>query len=162
MYIGGMQDKPREVDKAMKTKKMASDIFRGVLILCVGVLLLSGCDAALTVGGRTMGVRSGNFIFTDGYLTSSYNFHIDKVWKACEKTLTDMKASDLDKKMKISTGAMTAVIQDDKIQINVEYASQTQTLVSIRIGMAGNNMASQLIHEKIAGNLLKSVEQEKP
>jgi hypothetical protein len=146
----------------MKSKKMTSDIFRGILILCVGVLLISGCDAVLTVGGRTMGVRSGNFIYTDGYLTSSYNFPIDKVWKACEKTLTDMKASSLDKKMKISTGAMTAVIQDDKIQINVEYASQTLTLVSIRIGMAGNNMASQLIHEKIAGNLLKAVEQEKP
>ena len=141
---------------------MASDIFRGIIILCVGVLLISGCDAALTVGGRTMGVRSGNFIYTDGYLTTSYNFPIDKVWKACEKTLTDMKASGLDKKMKISTGAMTAVIEDDKIQINVEYASQTQTLVSIRIGMAGNNMASQLIHEKIAGNLLKAEEQEKP
>ena len=162
MYIGGMQDRSREVDKAMKTKKMASDIFRGIIILCVGVLLISGCDAALTVGGRTMGVRSGNFIYTDGYLTTSYNFPIDKVWKACEKTLTDMKASGLDKKMKISTGAMTAVIEDDKIQINVEYASQTQTLVSIRIGMAGNNMASQLIHEKIAGNLLKAEEQEKP
>jgi flagellar basal body rod protein FlgG len=112
----------------MKSKKMTSDIFRGILILCVGVLLISGCDAVLTVGGRTMGVRSGNFIYTDGYLTSSYNFPIDKVWKACEKTLTDMKASSLDKKMKISTGAMTAVIQDDKIQINVEYASQTLTL----------------------------------
>jgi hypothetical protein len=70
--------------------------------------------------------------------------------------------SGLDKKRKISTGAMTAVAHDEKVQINVEYISQEKTLVSTRIGMAGNNMASQLIHEKIAGNLLKSVEQEKP
>ena len=146
----------------MKTKQMTSDIFRGILILCVGVLLISGCDAALTVGGRTMGVRSGNFIYTDGYLTASYDFALDKVWKSCEKTLTDMKVSGLDKKRKISTGAMTAVAHDEKVQINVEYISQEKTLVSIRIGMAGNNMASQLIHEKIAGNLLKAKEQEKP
>jgi hypothetical protein len=133
-----------------------------IQILCIGVLLISGCDAALTVGGKTMGVRSGNFIFTDGYLAASYNFSLDKVWKACEKTMTEVKASGLDKKMKISTGVMTAVVHDEKVQINIEYLSQEKTMVAIRIGMAGNNMASQLIHEKIAGNLLKAVEQKKP
>lgn len=141
---------------------MKADIFRGILILCIGILLISGCDTAFTVGGRTMGIRSGNFIFTDGYLSSSYNFSLDKVWKACEKTMTDMKATGIEKKMKISTGTITAIVQDEKVQINVEYASQTQTLVSIRIGIAGNNMASQLIHEKIAGNLLQAAEPEKP
>lgn len=133
-----------------------------IQILCIGVLLISGCDAALTVGGKTMGVRSGNFIFTDGYLATSYNFSKDKVWKACEKTMTDMKASGLDKKMKISTGAMTAIVHDEKVQVNIEYVSPEKTMVAIRIGMAGNNMASQLIHEKIAGNLLKAAEPEKP
>ena len=130
--------------------------------MCVGALLLSGCDAALTVGGRTIGVSSGNFVFTDGYLTGSYNFAIDKVWKACEKTLINMKASEIEKNMKISTGNMTAVIQDDKVRINVEYISPEQTSVSIRVGMAGNNLASQLIHGKIAENLLKAKDQGKP
>jgi len=152
----------KEVGKTMKTKKMKSDIFRGILILCIGILLISGCDTAFTVGGRTMGIRSGNFIFTDGYLTSNYNFSIDKVWKVCEKTMTDMKATGIEKKKKISAGTITAIVQDEKVQINVEYASQTQTLVSIRIGMSGNNMASQLIHEKITDNLLKAAEPEKP
>ena len=133
-----------------------------IQILCISVLLISGCDAALTVGGKTMGVRSGNFIFTDGYLTTSYNFPLDKVWKACQKTLTDVKASGLDKKMKISTGAMTAVVHDEKVRINIEYVSPEKTLVAVLVGMAGNNMASQLIHEKIAGNLLKAAEQENP
>jgi len=130
-------------------------------ILCIGALLTTGCDAALTVGNRTIGVSSGNFIFTDGYLTGSYNYSIDKVWKACEETLSAMKASDIEKNMKIATGSMTAVIQDDKVQINVEYVSPKQTSVSIRVGMAGNNLASQLIHEKISANLLKKTTQEK-
>lgn len=133
-----------------------------IQILCISVLLISGCDTALTVGGKTMGIRSGNFIFTDGYLTTSYNFPLDKVWKACEKTMTDMKASGLDKKMKISTGAMTAVVQDEKVRINIEYVSQEKTLVAIRIGIAGNNLASQLIHDKIADSLLKARNQENP
>ncbi len=146
----------------MKTKIMTSDIFQKTLLLCVGILLFSGCDTSFTVGGRTMGIRSGNFIFTDGYLTANYDFAIDKVWKACEKTMTDMKATGIEKKKKISEGTITAIVQDEKVQINVEYASQEKTLVSIRIGMAGNNMASQLIHEKITGNLLKAAESGKP
>jgi hypothetical protein len=142
-------------------KIMTSNISRWISLWCMGVLLISGCDAAFTVSGRTMGVSSGNFIFTDGYLTANYNFPLHKVWKACEKTLMDMKATGVEKQMKISLGTMNAVIQDEKIQINVEYASQEQTSVSIRVGMAGNNLASQLIHEKIAANLLKAADQVK-
>jgi hypothetical protein len=146
----------------MKTKEKTSDILRKVMLLCIVALLISACDTAFTVGGRTMGIRSGNFIFTDGYLTSNYNFPINKVWKACEKTMADMKATGTEKNKKISEGSIIAIVQDEKVQINVEYASPTQTLVSIRIGIAGNNMASQLIHEKIAGNLLKATAKEKP
>ena len=97
-----------------------SDTVKWVQLLCISVLLILGCDAALTVGDRTIGVSSGNFVFTDGYLSASYNFPFDRVWKACEKTL-----------------------------------------VSVRIGMAGNNMASQLLHEKIANNLLKAADRQK-
>jgi hypothetical protein len=139
-----------------------SDAVKWVQLLCIGVLLISGCDAALTVGGRTVGVSSGNFVFTDGYLSANYNFPLDKVWKACEKTLTDMKASDVEENKKISTGAMNAIVYDEKVQITLEYVTSGKTLVSVRIGMAGNNMASQLIHEKIANNLLKAADQQKP
>ena len=139
-----------------------SDTVKWVQLLCISVLLILGCDAALTVGDRTIGVSSGNFVFTDGYLSASYNFPFDKVWKACEKTLTDMKASDLEEKKKISTGAMNAIVQDEKVQITLEYISPEKTLVSVRIGMAGNNMASQLLHEKIANNLLKAADRQKP
>ena len=143
-------------------RKTKSDTVKWVQLLCIGVLLISGCDTALTVGDRTIGVSSGNFIFTDGYLSSTYNFPLDKVWKACIKTLTDMKAYDLEEKKKISTGAMNAVVQDEKVQITLEYVSPGETLVSVRIGMAGNNIASHLIHEKIANNLLKAADQQKP
>jgi S-adenosylmethionine synthetase len=77
------------------------------------------------------------------------------VWKACEQTLADMKASSVEKERKISSGTLTAIAHDEKVQIVVEYVSKVQTSVSVRIGLSGNNMASQLIHEKIANNLLK-------
>ena len=140
-------------------RTIKSHIIRWSRILFVSVLLISGCDTALTVSGRTVGVSSGKFIFTDGSLYADYNSPFDKVWKACKKTITDMKASGIEEKKKISTGVINAVVQDEKVQIIVEYLSQEKTSVSVRTGMAGSIMASQLIHEKIANNLLKFAEQ---
>jgi hypothetical protein len=126
----------------------------GVLLLCA--FLISGCDTALTVGGRTIGVRSGHFLFTDGYLATNYNYSLKEVWKACEQVMTEMKATGIEKNLKIAKGTINAFAHDEKIQILVEYVSKEQTSVSIRVGLSGNNMASQLIHEKIANSLLRS------
>ena len=124
-----------------------------LFIFCT--VLACGCDASFTVANRTIGVNSGNFIFTDGSLTTNYNYPFDEVWKACEQTLVDMKVTAVEKNLKIATGSMNGVAQDEKLQIHVEYVSKNQTSVSVRVGMSGNNMASHLIHEKIANNILK-------
>ena len=130
------------------------------LFLCL--MLIAGCDTALTVGSRTIGVSSGNFIYTDGYLMTSYNYPIDKTLKICEKTLLDMKATIIEKKQKISTATITATAYDEKINIMIEYILKDQTSVSVRVGLSGNNIASQLIHDKIAENLMKASIAEKP
>ena len=127
----------------------------------IGILLITGCDTALTVGSQTIGVSSGNFIYTDGYLMVSYSYPIDKVWRACEQTLADMKASAVEKNLKIATGKIAAIAYDEKIQILVEYESKNQSTVSVRVGLSGNNIASQLILDKITNNLLKPAITEK-
>jgi len=126
-----------------------------ILILVVGVFLLSGCDAAFVMGDKVVGVSSGKFIYTDGILTTDYPSSFDTVWKACEKAIADMKTSDVVKDKKIATGMIDAVASDEKIHISVKYAAKNLTTVAIRVGLAGNNLASQLIHEKIKKNLFK-------
>lgn len=125
------------------------------------IVLMAGCDTALTVGSKTIGVSSGDFIYTDGYLNTFYNFPLDKVWTACEQTLADMKASVIEKERRIASGKIIATAYDEKVQITVEYISKTQTSVSVRVGVSGNNMASQLIHDKIGNKLLRSAIPEK-
>lgn len=139
----------------MKTSTVAASKNHCIWLLILFTILTTGCDTALTVGNRTIGVSSGNFIFTDGSLTTNYRYPLDEVWKASEQTLADMKATAVEKNLKIASGSMSAVVQEEKLRILVEYVSKNQTSVSIRVGMSGNNMASQLIHEKIAKNILK-------
>jgi hypothetical protein len=127
----------------------------GFMFLVPALLLMTACDTAFTVGSRTIGIRSGEFIYTDGYLRATYTFPFAKVWLACEKTLIDMKAVDVERVKKIATGNLTAMIQEEKVRISVDYVEKEMTSVSIMAGISGNTLASQLIHDRIA-NILEN------
>ena len=113
-------------------------------------LIIGGCDTALTVGNKTVGVQSGRFIYTEGYLRTTYNDPLEKVWEACEQTLSEMKATDVERIRKIARGNFAATIQDDKVRISVEYVEKNVTAVSVMVGMTGNNIASQVIQDRLA------------
>lgn len=124
-----------------------------VTALLAALLLLAACDTALTVGSKTLGFRSGEFIYTDGYLRTSYPQPLEKVWAAGEKTLADLRASEVERSKRIATASFVALIQDEKVRINLEYLDRQTTAVSIMVGTGGNNLASQLIHDRLARNL---------
>jgi uncharacterized protein YceK len=124
-----------------------------LFLLFLILLLLAGCNAVINMNGKVAGISSGRFVYQDGNLTSNYKTDIDLVWTACEKSVTELKATDIQKERKISTGMIKAVIQDEKITIKVEYVEKDLTSVSVFVGVVGNTMASRLIHDKIIGNL---------
>lgn len=126
-----------------------------ITFLLFTVFLLCACDAALVMNGKIMGVSSGSFIYQDGYLTTNYKADINTVWTACEKALKDLKAADVQKNRKIATGSIKAIIQDEKVTILIEYVATDLTTVSVIVGIAGNNMASRMIQDKIASNIAK-------
>jgi hypothetical protein len=126
-----------------------------VALLFLVFLLLTGCDAAINMNGKIASINSGKFLYQDGNLVSNYKANIDMVWQACEKSVAELKATDIQKERKISTGMIKAVIQDEKVVIKVEYIDRDLTSVSVFVGTVGNNMASRLIHDKIIGNLGK-------
>jgi hypothetical protein len=133
-------------DSEIMTNKILSLLF---LVL----LLLAGCNAAINMNGKVAGISSGRFVYQDGNLTSNYKADIDLVWMACEKSVTELKATDIQKERKISMGTIKAVIQGEKVVISVEYADKDLTSVSVFVGVVGNNMASRLIHDRIISNL---------
>ncbi|ESP62523.1 hypothetical protein SMITH_652 [Smithella sp. ME-1] len=124
-----------------------------ISLIFLTLLLLAGCNAAINMNGKILGFHSGQFLYQDGNLISNYQANIDSVWKACEKSVADLKAVDVQKERKISTGIIKAIIHDEKVTIKAEYLERNLTSVSVFAGMVGNNMASRLIHDKIIGNL---------
>ena len=124
-----------------------------IVFLLPALLLATSCDTALTVGSKTLGIRSGELIYTDGYLRATYTFPMDSVWMACEKALTSLKATDVERIRKISMGTFVAMVQDEKVRISVDYVEKEMTAVSVMVGASGNSLASQLIQDRIAGFL---------
>ena len=124
-----------------------------ITLVLLSAVTLFGC--ALVMGDKMVGIESGRFFYSDGVLKADYRAPFDRVWAASEKAVADMKAIDVDKKKKIGIGTINGVVGDEKIRIDLDYVSRDVTSVGVRAGMAGNNLASQLIHQKIRDNLLK-------
>jgi uncharacterized protein YceK len=128
---------------------------RNLCALIVSVFLLSGCNAIMVMDGKVMGVSSGKFIYQDGYLSTQYKANVDQVWQASEKTVTELKGRKIEKDRKIASGSINAVIADEKVTILVEYVEKNVTNISVLCGIGGNNIASRMIQDRIAANIVR-------
>jgi len=120
----------------------------------VGLFVLTGCAAAL-VGGAVVGAGTGTYMFINGELKTDYNYNFDKVWSAGEKTVAQMRGTDVVPAKGIGTGHIDAVINGEKVRIAVAFKEKTITSVGIRVGMVGDETASRMIQANIADNLAK-------
>ena len=134
-------------------KKKFSQLFIPALFI---PFLLSGC-AALVIGGAAAGAgTAGTFFYINGDLKTDYNAPFDEVWAACEKTVAAMHGSDVLPDKEIARGSINTIINDEKVKFDIIYKSKNLTTVAIRVGLIGNRLSSQLLHDKVADNLSNS------
>jgi hypothetical protein len=127
---------------------------RWILLLVMGAFLMSGCTAAL-IGGAALVAGTGTYVYINGEMKTDHYQSFDAVWSACQKTVADMRGSNVLPEKDIGKGNISAVIDDENVEISVTYKAKNVTTVSIRVGMIGNKLPSQIIHDKIADNLIK-------
>jgi hypothetical protein len=132
----------------MKRKSLLS-------FLMMSLMLLGGC-AAMAVGVTAVGVGSGTYLYINGDLNTDYYASFDRVWAACEKTVADMRGMEVKPDKDIGKGTITAVINDEKVQFSVKYKAKDLVTVGVRVGLLGDKLSSQLIHDKIADNIAKN------
>ncbi|MCX7981773.1 MAG: DUF3568 domain-containing protein [Syntrophales bacterium] len=118
-------------------------------------LFVMGCDTALYVGSRGMGIQSGEIISASGYTVVKYPYPMDKLWQVVNEVMTDMKASRLTQEKKIAYGRVSGIVHGEKVIIEIRYVEKDVTEVAILVGVGGNRIASIFIHEKIEGILKK-------
>jgi hypothetical protein len=132
----------------MKRKKLLS-------ILFMGIFFISGCGAELVVMGAAAGAGSGTYFYIDGEYKTDYYHSFERVWAACEKTVADMRGLDVEPKKEIGTGTIVTIIDNEKVQFSVKYKAKNVTTVAVRVGLIGDKLSSQLIHDKISENITR-------
>ena len=124
-------------------------------LLLLSSMLLAGC-AAMAVGVTAVGVGSGTYMYINGDMNTDYYASFDKVWAACEKTVADMRGVEVQPVKEIGKGVITTLINEEKVQFSVKYKAKDVTTVGVRVGLLGDKLSSQLIHDKIGDNLSKN------
>jgi hypothetical protein len=124
--------------------------FYVLFLLVISIFLFAGCWPLL-VGGTAAGAgTAGTYFYINGELKTDYSAPFDKVWRACEKTLASMQATEVAPVREIAKGSISAVINDEKVKFDITYKSKNVTTVAVRVGLIGNKLSSQLLHDKIA------------
>jgi len=119
------------------------------------LFLFSGC-AELLIGSAAVGAgTAGTYFYINGELKTDYTASFDEVWAACEKTVADMRGVEVVPEKEIAKGKITALINDEKVKFDITYKSKNLTTVAIRVGLIGNKLSSQLLHDKITDYLAK-------
>ena len=120
------------------------------------LLLFSGC-AGFLLGGAAVGAgTAGTYYYINGDLKTDYQASFDEVWAACEKTVADMHGIEVVPNREIAQGTINTLINDEKVKLDIMYKSKNITTVAIRVGLIGNKLSSQLLHDKIADYLVKN------
>jgi len=126
----------------------------GLLILS-SIFLFSGC-VPLVIGGAAAGAgTAGTYFYINGDLKTDYTASFDEVWSACEKTIADMRGIEVIPEKEIAKGTINTLINDEKVKFELTYKSKNLTTVTIRVGLLGSKLSSQLLHDKIADYLAK-------
>ena len=109
------------------------------------------------VGYRRRGRRSGrgNLLLYQRRIKTDYTASFDQVWTACEKTVASMHGTEVVPEKEIAKGTINTLINDEKVKFDITYKSKNLTTVAIRVGLIGNKLSSQLLHDKIADYLVK-------
>ena len=98
---------------------------------------------------------TGTYLYINGEMSTDYNHSFDATWTACQKSIADMRGVDVEQQKEIGNGKIAAMVNNEKVKIEVLYKAKNMTTVSVRVGVMGDKISSQSIHDKIGDNLVR-------
>ncbi len=124
-------------------------------MICVLFCLMSaGCAAVVFLGGAAAGVAG--YKYYEGALEVIYESSFMETWDAALRVFDRMDIEVKEKKHDLTAGKISAMRADGKeINLSFEYKSKEETVVTIRVGILGDERASNTIKEEIRRELFE-------
>ena len=122
-------------------------------MICVLFCLMSAsCAPVLFLGGAAVGVAG--YKYYEGALEVVYESPFMETWDAALRALDRMDMEVTDEKHDLTAGKISAMTSDEKeVKLSFKYRSTEETIVSIRVGVFGDEPASDAIKEEIRKEL---------
>ena len=124
-------------------------------MICVLFCLMSAsCAAVVFLGGAAAGVAG--YKYYEGALEVVYESPFMETWDATLRALDRIDIEVTEKKHDLTAGKINAMRSDDKeVKLSFKYRSKDETVVSIRVGILGDERASDAIKEEIRRELFE-------
>jgi uncharacterized lipoprotein len=114
----------------------------------------ASCGAFLFLGGAAAGVAG--YKYYEGALEVVYESPFMETWDGTLRALDRMGIEVTDKKHDLTAGKINAMRSDLKeITLSLKYISTNETEVKIRVGILGDEGASNAIKEEIRKELFE-------
>jgi hypothetical protein len=128
-------------------------MIRMKMMICVLFCLLSvSCAAVAFLGGAAAGVAG--YKYYEGALEVVYESPFMETWDATMRALDHMDIEVTEMKHDSTSGKITAMRPDEKeVKLSFKYRTTDETVVSIRVGILGDERASDAIKEEIRREL---------
>ncbi|MFW5489564.1 MAG: DUF3568 family protein [Desulfovibrio sp.] len=110
---------------------------------------LSGC-AAVIVGGAAAG---GTYYYVTGWLNKDYNVTVNQAYAAGMAACKDLGLSVKKHSKNLTEASIDAKDSDRDVWITMDSKTERITKISVRVGLTGDKVASQRIHDAIARHL---------
>ena len=118
------------------------------------ILCLMGCAPVAFLAGSVAGV--GGYKYYKGALTVVYQASYVETWDASLKALEAMEFKIEKKENNLTSGTIEALRADKKtVTVSLKYRSSTETEAKIRVGLLGDQNASDVVKDRIAKELFK-------
>ena len=117
-------------------------------------LMSASCAPILFLGGAAAGVAG--YKYYEGALEVVYESPFMETWDAALRTLDHMDIEVTNKKHDLTAGKISAMRSDEKeVKLSFKYRSTEETVVSVRVGILGDERASEAIKEEIRKELFE-------
>ena len=117
-------------------------------------LMSASCAPLVFLGGAAAGVAG--YKYYEGALEVVYESPFMETWDAALRALDRMDMEITDKKHDRTAGKISAMRSDNKeVKLSFKYRSKEETVVSVRVGVLGDERASDAIKEEIRRELFE-------
>ncbi|NJB66364.1 formylmethanofuran dehydrogenase subunit A [Desulfobaculum xiamenense] len=120
-----------------------------LVLMLAAAAAMQGC-AVMAVGAVAGG---GTYAYVTGNLERSYNADVDSVYESTLRAARRLNLTVEDKEINLSSGSISGKDQDRSYWVRFKATNPHVTLVSVRVGLLGDEIASRRIHEAIASGL---------